>query len=258
MAKKRGGRRVRAHAKHGLRLARKAKTMHVPHKGIRILLGYMVFLAIMYLLYVLAELFHPDLAAGPWLIVLDVFMVTSLLLIIYWMRERHDFAWRGGMAWFALAIVYSVVVITYFHQEIFELAKGLVSIALGLGIVLNSIIIWYIHEKKDYFTNTHYHEHFGHEDAVFSYLMITFWVIVFTIGITAGSYIYGEAKKQADDSLQELRFMPSANINERIIHCKKKVDGADVCLLVLSAMQEDRTICKNMHSELYQFACNRL
>lgn len=258
MTKKRGVRRSRAHAKHGSRLARKAKTMHVPHRGIRILLGYMSVLAITYLLYVLAEIFHPDLSAAPWLIVLDAVMVVSLLLVIHWMWERHDFAWRGGITWFALAIVYSVVAITYFHQEIFELAKGLVSIALVLGIILNSIIIWYIHEKKDYFTRPGYHEHFEHEDAVFSHLMITFWVIVLAIGITAGLYIYGEVQKQVDESLQDLRLMSSDNINERVIYCKKKVDGADVCLLVLSAVENDKTICSSMHSKIYQFACHRL
>ncbi len=258
MGKKRGERRHRPHVVHGPRLARKAGRIHLPHRGIRVLIGYMAALAIVELFYIIAEILHPDLSVSPALLAIDVFMAATLVAIIFGLLARSAWAWICALAWFSFAIVYLVILISFFHQQIFLLAQGLVGIALALGVVLNGIIIWYLYEKREYFTLPGYHEHAGHDDMVFSYLMITFWVLVFAIGITAGSTVYFQIKERADRSIVELSLMPFSGTDAKISHCLQKQEGRDICLLVLTALEKDRTICARMYSDLYHFVCKRI
>lgn len=259
MEKKRSGRSSRPHAKHGLRLARKARYIHLPHRGIRVLLGYMVLLAVAELFYVIVELFHPDLSLSPALLTIDGLMAVSLVTIVFGLFERSAWAWKGALVWFSAAIVYSIALISFFHQQIFSLVRGLVGIALILGIALNGIIIWYLYEKREYFTVPEYHEHAGHADMVFSYLIITFWVLVFVMGTTVGSIVYSVIKQSADQSIIELSSIPFSSSVAKISYCTSKHDGRDdVCLLVLTALEEDSSICTSVKSDLYRFVCERL
>ncbi len=258
MGKKRGERRSRPHARHGLRLARKAARIHMPHWGIRVLIAYMALLAIAELFYIIARTLHPSLFANPPLALLDTVMTVALIVIIVGLLDRSAWAWKGALAWFSFAIVYSVVLISFFHPPIFSLARGLVGIALALGIALNGIILWYLYEKREYFTIPGYHEHAGHEDTVFSYLMVTFWVLVLAIGVTVGNTMYSSIRQSADQSIIELSVMPFSDIDVAVSHCMRKHDARDVCLLVLAALERDLAVCTQMESELYRFVCKQL
>lgn len=258
MGKKRGERRSRPHARHGLRLARKAARIHMPHRGIRVLIAYMALLAIAELFYVIARILHPSLFANPLPALLDASMAVALIVIIFGLLDRSAWAWKGALAWFSFAIVYSVILIGFFHPQIFSLVRGLVGIALALGIALNGIILWYLYEKREYFTIPGYHGHAGHEDTVFSYLMVTFWVLVLAIGVTVGNTMYSSIRQSADRSLIELSLLPFSDIDIKISHCMGKHDSRDVCLLVLAALEEDQAVCAQMESELYRFVCKQL
>lgn len=238
--------------------------------GIKLLIGYLSFLAILYIASFFYGITFPTsilfgkVVVGFRAIVINVVLVVLLFVMIYGFSMRKAFTFDLSLAWFGFAFLNALISVLLLESGEYMVFKGMLYISLITLIIVNSVIIWYVLHEKKYFYAEYFHERkVHHRDKVFVYTVVAFWVIALLIGITFGVDFYDRATSLVDSTIVE--------INEKQIFTQeicepKQGEEKDICLLVISTYLKTQKnagdeilapICEGVQSEFYRFACFR-
>lgn len=154
------------------------------HAGLRGLLEYTSLLVAAGILYLAYSSINPSVLSNlPFLRGAELILVVWLAVVLYGFFERKAWVWMGSLACFSFVLVYSLVLHYYLLK--FELVPFELFLLLSLfSLLMNSTVIWYVFQKKMYFTNPYYTDRFGAADKLFVHIVLCLFVLLLAISIT--------------------------------------------------------------------------
>lgn len=159
--------------------------MQKMHMGIRVLLEYISFLAVIGLAYVIANLIRPNIIvqSAPLIQKAEIILTVSSIFILYGLFERARWVWVFSMLWFFLVMAYSL----FLHYKMLSL--GIVQFEIFLllslfSLMMNITIICYLYLKRMYFTNIYFADTFSTADRIFVNIVLSLLVMLLAISIT--------------------------------------------------------------------------
>ncbi len=154
------------------------------HAGLRGLLEYTALLIITgigTLAYMSAA--PTTLGAIPLLPVAELVLVVWLVAVLYGFFARKPWVWAASLVCFSFVLVYSLVLHYYLLQ--FQLVPFELFLLLSLfSFLMNGTVLWYVFQKKIYFTNPYYTDRFGVADRLFVHILLCLLVLLLAISIT--------------------------------------------------------------------------
>ncbi|RMF05406.1 hypothetical protein D6764_04770 [Candidatus Woesearchaeota archaeon] len=240
--------------------ASRKKEKHIIPVGIKVLINYSVLLCFFYALFglIFPFLFHMEfLVQSPYALVSNILTLGLMLLLIYGFYNRRFWAWKLALFLYTFSILNSVITLVFIKYTILNIIAGFIVSSFIFTVFLNLLTLWYIYERKDYFTVKHYHPHIHLADKVFisSVYIFYFFAIVFVIAL--GFEFYKSATYTVDRLAYELRgktYEESMNI------CNTKAFAdRDVCYVTVAASHREfpkaRELCSLVKSDFYKLTC---
>lgn len=241
--------------------------------GIRVLIGYLFFLAALYMISLISGIRFPltilfgQFITGMLALIINIILVVLIFFIIYGFYKRKAHAFDLSLAWFGFSTLNALVSLVLFKVEEHPLFKGLMLLSLVTLVLVNSVVIWYVaNERKYFYARVFRVKEVQHQDKVFLYVVISFWVIAFMIGSIIGANFYSNTTTAVDSILLELQLKNPDNI---YFFCmQKQGEQRDVCLLIAATMEDMHgaeyskqqnivSICQDIESDFYKFTCYR-
>lgn len=245
------------------------KGKYVIPLGIKFLMGYLIFIASLYIISFLSNIAFPttilfgQLVTGPRAIVVNIFLLALVLTVVYGLWKRKSYAFDLSIGFFMFSTLNSLLSVTLFEWSNHPFKK-LMLLSFASLVLVNIVIIWYILKEKKYFFAKYFRDKdVQHTDKVFLYTLISFWIVALLIGATLGLQYYQQTKIQIDSTVKEMKGDYYGR-GEYICSIKTGEDK-DICNLVrVLGMQEYkvspvklRSICEDMNSDFYRFVCLR-
>lgn len=154
------------------------------HAGIRGLLEYTGLLVAAGILYLAYSSINPSVLSNiPLLRGAELVLVVWLAVVLYGFFERKAWVWACSLACFSFVLIYSLTL--HYYLLTFELVPFELFLLLSLfSLLMNSTIIWYVFQKKLYFTNPYYKDTFSVTDRLFVNILLCLFVLLLAISIT--------------------------------------------------------------------------
>ena len=204
-----------------------------------------------------------ELIAGKAALAINIIFLLIVIGIVIGFLKRQPWSYHLSIGWFAFGIINAFVSLLNVTSSTFDILKDFMLFSFIFTVVLNVIIIWYIHSEKKYFLTKHFHDKvWQNRDRIFVYTIIIFWVAVVVVGSLIASRYFHEVTSRTDSLVEEL--------NEKYDYeaesfCSSK-DGldADLCYVMYASMLKTENvdkvikICKNIDSDFYRFTCLRV
>lgn len=251
----------------------KHKGKYVIPIGIRVLIGYLFFLAALYLVSLLSGIRFPltilfgQFITGTTALMINILLVVLIFFIIYGFYKRKAHAFDLSLAWFGFSTINALVSLVLFNADEHPLFKGLMLLSLVTLVLVNSVVIWYIvNERKYFYARVFRTKTIQHQDKVFLYTVVSFWAIAFMMGSILGADFYSSTTTAVDSMLLEIQLKNPDNI---YFFCmQKQGDERDVCLLIAATIEDMHgaeyskqqnivNICQDIDSDFYKFTCYR-
>lgn len=231
-----------------------------PNYGIKLVMGYTGFIALVYFIYFILSLIKPSLSVlrAQNSFIIDIFMLVWVFGVVYGFHERKAWAWKLSMGWFAFMIFYSVIIMRFIQQGAYNISTELFTLAILSIILINAFIIWYVYKKKDYFIGEDHGIHYNKEDKIFVYTIVCFWVLLIAISVSVGMNFYSDTKEMTNNLVMELgSVVPVTGFEGGAATCNTKdVPERDVCYLILTTMADgEYDYCDKIDSQIYKYTC---
>jgi hypothetical protein len=237
--------------------------------GIRFLIGYLIFLALLYVISFIFNITFPTtilfskLITGPKALIFNAVLLAIILFIIYGFWERKSYTFDLSVGFFGFAALNAFVSFLLFESVEHPIFKQLLLLSFVSLVVMDTVIVWYIlHEKKYFYSERFKDRPFHHRDKVFLYSIITFWAVTLLIGVTLGAQFYKDTTKIIDSTIRELH----GDYYTGQLLCEQKTGHErDICTLVvatgMSVQQRPAAelagMCDSIQSDFYRFTCMR-
>ncbi|MBW2967020.1 hypothetical protein KY362_00895 [Candidatus Woesearchaeota archaeon] len=241
---------------------------HIP-LGIRFLIGYLLFLTVLYLISFIYGITFPTtilfgkMIVGARALIINSVLLALILAMVYGFWKRKAYTFDLSVSFFSFAALNAIISLLLFDSAEHPMFRKLLLLSFVSLVVMNIIIVWYIlHERKYFYSERFKDRPFHHRDKVFLYTIITFWVVVLLLGGTIGAQFYKDTKSMIDDTLKEMR---GDYYRGQLVCDAKEGPEKDVCNLVLATAlstkqrpaDELKSICDRIESEFYSFTCMR-
>lgn len=258
-AKKRPGKGLK---KHRVETAHPKVSPKKLKSGIRILIGYSIILCFIYIFYFIVGIYKPDLlflggeVRSYAALLIDIILVAALIYLIYGLTKRKEWAWWFCILWYAVSIVNSVWSVYMMKTNVYNILHELLVLSSIFIVLINSLIIWYVYTKKEYFTAPHKEEKFEKRDRVFIYSLVCFWILLILISLSVGYNFYRDTTRMADSIIGELKDTTPLHAIE--ICETKQGKEKDICFVVFVTVFEKydlAPVCSKIDSDLYRFSC---
>jgi hypothetical protein len=223
------------------------------HVGIKLVIVYTFLIAAAYLGYFIAKLMHPSLAflEQSTILLVDLFLLISILTILYGFIERKPWAWKFSITWYGLTILYSFFHVTQVQH--LALQQVLFTLAVIVGLV-QLFMIWYVKKSKAYFfygRQTYFDKH----DKLFVHAFLCFWILAALIGFTIVHSYYQNLTFEAKAIIERTN-----TLNEQAFQdvCKaKQGEHKDLCFVIM-AVKYHMGYCNQVESAMYQLVCSQV
>ncbi|MBW2996832.1 DUF2127 domain-containing protein [Candidatus Woesearchaeota archaeon] len=237
--------------------------------GIRFLIGYLSFLALLYIISFIYGVTFPTtilfgkMVTGTRALVINSVLLAIVFLMIYGFWKRKSYSFDLSIVFFSFTALNAFISLMLFDAAEHPTFRNLLLLSFISLVVMNIVIVWYIlHEKKYFYVEQFKERPLHHRDKVFLYTIITFWAVALLIGGTLGVQFYKDTTRMIDQTVEELK----GDYYKGQLLCEMKYGPEkDVCLLVIAtAMSEYERpeaeliqICDSIESDFYQFTCKR-
>jgi hypothetical protein len=237
--------------------------------GIKFLIGYLSFLAMLYVISFLFGITFPTtilfgkMIIGTRALIINSVLLAIIFLVIYGFWKRKSFAFDLSIIFFSFTALNAVISLLLFESAEHPAFKKLLILSFVSLIFMNIVIVWYIlHEKKYFYAERFKDRPVHHRDKVFLYIVITFWVLALLIGGTLGVQFYKDTTRMIDQTIAEMQ----GDYYRGQLLCEQKTGPErDVCTLVLAtALSEYKRpelelemLCDDIQSDFYHFTCMR-
>ncbi|MFQ5474863.1 MAG: hypothetical protein ACE5DM_03430 [Candidatus Nanoarchaeia archaeon] len=249
-------------------LTRRHKGKYQIPIGVRVLIGYLGFMGILYIAAFFSNITYPttllfgQIITGTWAVLINLAIVLLLAIIIRGLIKREAYTFDLALVWFGAGILNSILSFILLKNTTFSVLGDFLYLSFITIVVVDSLVIWYLLHEKKYFHSRTFHERpWHHRDKVFVYILVAFWVLVLLIGISYGLNFYGETTRMVDQTVVELSASQGFFAEDTCL--AKEGKEKDVCLVVLATMYNSSDInqiskiCKNIDSDFYRFTCLR-
>ncbi len=231
-----------------------------PNYGVKLVVGYTSFLALLYLIYFITGLIKPSFVVlrADNSIIIDIVMLLWVFGVVYGFHERKTWAWKLSIGWYAFMVLYSIMLLRYLRQGTYNMSTELFTIAVLSIVLVNAFIIWYVYKKKDYFVGEDHGINYEKEDKIFVYTIVCFWVLLIAISASIGMNFYSDTKEMTNNIMAELTYVvPSTGFEGGAAMCNTKGQPErDVCYVILTTMADGKyKYCDKIDSHIYKFTC---
>lgn len=248
--------------------------------GIKFLIGYLSFLAVLYIISFLYGITFPttllfgELVVGTRALIINSVLLVIVLLMVYGFWKRHAYTFDLAIGFFSFSALNAMLSLFLFESSEHPMFRNLLLLSFISLVVMDIVVVWYIlHEKKYFFVEKFRDRPWLHRDKVFLYCMVTFWTVTLLIGGTIGYQFYKDTTKLIDQSILELK----GDYYTGVIKCEQKTGPErDVCTLVIATILSERIdpakssqsmrymqqpdlekLCNTIQSDFYRFTCMR-
>ncbi len=235
--------------------------------GIKFLIGYLTFLALLYIISFISGITFPttilfgQLMIGTRALVINSVLLLIVLVMIYGFWKRKAFTFDLAIGFFAFTALNAVVSLMMFNSAEHPTFRKLLLLSFVSLVFMNIVIIWYIlHEKKYFYSERFKDRPAHHRDKLFLYIMVAFWTLALLIGGTLGVSFYKDTKRMIDDSIRDIH----GDYYRGQLACEKKTGTErDVCTLVVATAMSGKQrpyeelagLCADIESDFYRFTC---
>jgi hypothetical protein len=241
---------------------------HIP-LGIRFLIGYLAFLAALYMISFIFNITFPTtilfskLITGQKALVFNAVLLAIILFLIYGFWKRKAYTFDLSVGFFGFSALNAMVSFLLFESVEHPVFKKLLLLSFVSLVIMDVVIVWYIlHERKYFYSERFKERPFHHRDKVFLYSIVTFWTVTLLIGVTLGVQFYKDTTRLIDQTIKELH---GDYYMGQLVCEQKSGHERDICTLVvataMSVQQRPRPelagICDSIQSDFYRFTCMR-
>lgn len=222
--------------------------------GVRILIIYTGILALFYLIFgvtIPTNIFFGVIAFGNWARALNlIFLVVLVAIVVGFLMKKH---WAGKLAFvfFSFEILNLLSSFVLKYRILTQAFLVFVSVAI---ILLNFLILWYLYEKKSYFSDIR-HFKTGKADKIFVTGIIFFVLIVLLSTASYATKMYKTTIELTNKMIEDLRGRTQA---EALFRCSfYDNDEKDVCYLVAASAYKNvpRETCNEIENSFYRLTC---
>ncbi len=270
MAKKRGKgsiskKHIVSHISHNYQKKLKVYEIHRPERviplGMKVLLAYLSMLFFFNLIYFFLGLKTPiaffvgQIVQGIPAMLGVIISIIVLGLVINGIYFRKKFAYYLSLAWFAIAVLDSLISLVTLSTEV-AATRNMVLLSTITVIFINLLAAWYvISEKKYFFEKMFMLRKPMFVDKAFVACMIIFIVLVLLIGVFVGYDFYSQNKHYTDNLVKELQNKTS---DQQMDTCNAKAGAEkDLCLIIASMKLDRPELCSEISSDFYRLTCLR-
>lgn len=222
--------------------------------GVRILIIYTSVLALFYLIFgitIPTNIFFGIITLGLTAKILNIFFLAVLVVILIgFLMKKH---WAGGIAFGFFLFEILNLVVSFVIK--FSVMKHIFIVITSISVVLfNSLILWYLYEKREYFTDLR-HFKSGKADKIFITCIISLAVLVIISTATYAATLYKTTIDITDKMVEEIE---GESKEEAMFRCTSyEGDERDVCNLVIATAYKDipKEICNDVSNSFYKIAC---
>jgi hypothetical protein len=222
--------------------------------GIRILIIYTSVLALLYLFFALTvptNMFFGIAVFGSAAKLLNLAFLGALIIMIAgFVMKKH---WAGGMAFgfFLFEILNLGISLSVRHVLLENILLMVSSIII---VLINCMILWYIYEKRDYFTDLR-HFKSGQSDKFFIIGIISLAAVLILSTFAYAAAMYKPTIEITDKMIEE---MNGKTMEEAVFRCSfYEGKEKDVCYLVAASAYRNAPegICDNINNQFYKLTC---
>lgn len=270
MVKKRGKgsiskKHIVSHISHNYQKKLKVYEIHrlerVIPLGMKVLLAYLSVLFLFNLIYFFLGLKEPiaffagQIVQGIPAVLITIISLIIIGLVIHSIYFRKKFAYYISLAWFAIAVLDSLISLFSLSTEV-AATKNMVLLSSATVIFISLLAAWYIvSEKKYFFDKIFMLRKTAFVDKAFVGCMIIFIVLVLLIGVFVGYDFYSQNKNYTDNLVKELDEKTG---DQQIEICNSKAGAEkDLCLIITSMKLYNPELCSEITSDFYRLTCLR-
>lgn len=235
--------------------------------GVKFLIGYLIFLAILYVISFISGITFPttilfgQLMTGTRALVINSVLLIIILAVIYGLWKRRAYTFDLAIGFFAFTALNAVVSLMMFDSADHPIFKKLMLLSFVSLVFMNIVIIWYIlHEKKYFYSERFRDRPVHHRDKLFLYIMVAFWTIALLVGGTLGVSFYKDTKRLIDEAITDIH---GDYYRGQMVCESKQGPERDVCTLVVATAMSQKQrpygelagLCADIRSDFYRFTC---
>lgn len=237
--------------------------------GIRFLIGYLLFLSLLYVISFAYGVSFPTtiifgkIIEGNNALIINIVLLCIIVVMIYGFWKRKSYTFDLSLCFFGFAALNALSSFIMFDSADHPTLKKLLLLSFISLLLMNAVIIHYIlHERRFFYSKVFRDSPFHHRDKVFLYTIITFWTLTLLIGLTLGVTFYKDTTKIVDSVIVEMK----GNYFHGQLVCEAKTGPErDVCYLVLATIMSEQKdpisapvlLCDKVESDFYRFTCRR-
>ncbi len=241
---------------------------HIP-LGIKFLIGYLIFLSVLYLVSFISGITFPTtilfgtMITGTRALIINAVLVLLILFMIFGFWKRLAYTFDLAVGFFSFAALNATISLIIFDAAEHPVFKKLLLLSFISLIIMDVVIIWYIlHERKYFYSEKFRERPVHHRDKIFLYLIITFWTLTLLIGLTLGVQFYKDTTHKIDIMVKEMT--PNMYMGSLLCDAKEGTDK-DLCKLIIATAMSSKDrpkeevtgICNSIQSDFYKFTCMR-
>ncbi len=245
-------------------LKKKVIHQHSRPFSINVLMGYVVFLIALYLFYFALELRSPvtiflgNVITGQNALLIDAAALGILIATFVGFIKKRSWTFYLALLWFAGGLINAIFSITFLESGVFFLVKDLIVLSFVSLILVNSLILWYLFYRKEYFM--HGPVSYEGKDRFFVYALVSFWAIIILIGLIIGLKYYNYTTSTTRSLLDETNGMDLDSATE--LCSSKSGYEKDLCFVVLAVshgneIQDAEEFCNKVETSFYRITCMR-
>jgi hypothetical protein len=233
-------------------------------KGLKALMVYSGIVAFFYLLLIFlsdSTVFFGILTQGVLARLVFFLFFILTVLIVYGIAYKKQWCYKFSIVVYVICIANSVFSIFFIGRINDSLITSLYSLIIPIFIItllMNFLTLWYIYEKKFYFTDpNHVHRH-SLADDVFIYTIYMFYFFAVVFIIVLGSMIFISATKNITYAMTVTAGM---DVAEAESYCESLSDAEAKDMCFISVVYNNRAdadiskLCNSVKLGYYKYTC---
>jgi hypothetical protein len=230
------------------------KRWHTTPLGMKILTIYTSILALLYLFFSITiptNVFFGIVALGNAARLLNIAFLCILCAIIAGLLLKKH--WAGGVACgFFIFEILNLAISLIVRRSLLE--NALVIMTSVVIVALNSLILWYLYEKREYFTDLR-HFKSGKADRMFIIGIISLAAVLLLSACVYAAGMYKTTISLTDRMIDEMQGAAKEDALQRCSFYEGK--EKDVCYVVAASAYQDVPgyVCDDVDDNFYRLAC---
>ncbi len=235
------------------------KRYNASPRGLKVLISYSLLLAVLYFFFGIlfpTTIVFGHQVNGPLAQLINMTSFVFMVGLIYGYIHRRTWVWEASLIWHILSLTSSVFSLIIWGSNLVTILADSIVLSSLVIFFVNSVTIWYIYVRKDYFKYHKLEHKLDHLDKIYIHIMTIFFVILVLVGTFVVLAFYQSTSGHIDDLINELR---GNTVEEALFLCaNKEQPERDLCFLTIAVSEPrmvDSDMCNMIFSNFYRLTC---